>query len=780
MNKMLLGMISIATGISLVCFCPALPAPEVVFITLVLSFLLSMTLRLRLPGLLMLGAAWGCIYGYSIIESQLPTSFEGKELWVQGIVVNLPETYIERGKVVQRFELSISEPVCVAPSECHHGLKQVRLKWYDFHHQYAELIKPGQSWRLLVKLKRPYGMANPGGFDYQSWLVQQGVGATGYVRDASANQLLSVKRWTIDRLRWQVAVMMESNLSHLTHLNLLKALLIGDKRGVSRQQWDLFAGTGTTHLMVISGLHVGLVSALVFIVMRYMVQLCLPRASAEVWAGVITIASALIYALAAGFSLPTQRAFIMITVAMLAIISRRHIVASQALVTAFLICLIVDPLAPISLSFWLSFAAVGCIFYGSVGRRQASRNTTQLILSQYVVFIGLFPVLAILLGQVSFLSPLANTVLVPLFSLLIVPGNLLAALLSLLSESLAGLIWHGLDVLLSYSLFYLELLYRYGESAVIPLSTKPLMVKLLALTAVMIVLLPKGVPNKYFGFVLLLPLFFYRPPLLMEGALRLTVLDVGQGLAVVMKTRDHSLIYDMGPQLGRDFDAGSSAILPFMQHQGISHVDTVVVSHADSDHAGGWRSVVNRVPVSRLFYGEPVTPLIANSQFCLEGQHWTWNGVAFQFLHPRVSDSIEISNNRSCVLMVTAGEISFLLPGDIDQSTEMTLLERHKISLAATVLLAPHHGSASSSSWPFIKQVSPQIVVFSHGYRNQFGHPREDVVDRYQQLGSQIYSTSESGAISFEVNNGRLKKPIQYRKLDNRYWVTVINSFDLQ
>ena len=293
---------------------------------------------------------------------------------------------------------------------------------------------------------RPYGMLNPGGFDYQAWLLQQGVGAVGYVREHGDNQLLHDSHWTIDRLRWRIGESMDHHLAGLTYLPLYKALIIGDKRGISRAQWDLFAATGTTHLMVISGLHVGLVAGLFYLMGKWLGLLCWPNSRAERWGALAAISAALLYALASGFSLPTQRAVIMVTVAMLCIASRRNISVASGLTLALLLCLIYDPMAVIGGTFWLSFTAVAVLLYCGVGRHSSGAHRHQAVYPQLWIFVGLLPVLAIVLGQVSLVSPLANVVLVPMFSFIVVPLNLLLGFIALVSTELALYLWSLLDL----------------------------------------------------------------------------------------------------------------------------------------------------------------------------------------------------------------------------------------------------------------------------------------------------------------------------------------------
>lgn len=786
---MLSWMIATSAGIALVACLPVLPSISVSLLLLFLTVLLfvfapifsaylwpqrSAYLRrwLRVAGCFLIGVLWGCAYGQQLMGSQLPLALVGQTITAEGVVVGLPQQSVAHGQLLQRFDFKLLEPLCVRTNDCSSDTTTLRLSWYAQNKSHPQqLIKPGQRWQLQVSLRRPWGMANPGGFDYQSWLIQRGIGAVGRVHTSSSNQLRSDNRWHIDRLRWQVSAKIDQQ--PLLHGALIKALLVGDKRAISPGQWVLFAATGTTHLMVISGLHVGLISALVLLCSRYLLMIITGYRASNRWSAMAALLAALLYALAAGFSLPTQRALIMVAVWLAVVFFRRHLSATQGLVTALLGCLLFDPLAPAGLSFWLSFAAVAVIFYGSVGRHQRSKARFKSFTAQYLVFIGLLPVLAITLGQFSWLAPLANSIAIPLFSILIVPFNLVVGLLAVVSNSAAMHLWQQIDFLLDSCLRYLQWLTDTAGGSLVYLAGQPPIVKLLAIAAVLVVLLPKGFPLRWAGIVLLIPLFFLPSPRPAAGDVWLTVLDVGQGLSIVVQTQQQVMVYDVGAQRGEQFSAANTALIPFLRHRGIDTINTLVISHADNDHAGGFATVTEHIAVEQLFYGQQLKHAIAKASPCDNSVAWHRDGVSFNFLYPAkggVLNSVRSSNNASCVLTITSGPIRFLLPGDIEDEVELMLLNQQAAKLAATVLIAPHHGSHSSSSWPFVKTVAPRYVVFSSGYRNQFSHPRPEIVERYQQLGSVPLVTAASGAITFKVEQGQLLLPSEYRHSNRHYW----------
>lgn len=804
-------MIMLSLGILVVSYVPELPS-KIQFCAVLLSLLAlivswrlyngkvkSLAIFYPLAVSFLVGLVWAILYGYQLVGHQIPGQWEKKDLWVEGYVTGLAKSYQSTGfdgksQTVTRFDFRLDKPACRESSSnqkhCFNNMNLLRLKWFD-----KDSIKPGQRWRLLVRLKKPSGLANPGGFDYQSWLITQGYSATGYVRDSSLSKEPANQQAIVDRMRWDAAQAIDKRTANLDNKGLIKALIVGDKRQVTPELWQLFARTGTSHLMVISGLHVGLLAAMGFVIGRYSTLLLNWRWPADSGGAICAIVTSGIYSAAAGFTLPTQRALTMVTIWMLALLMRRQISTTTSITAALCICLIIDPLAAASLSFWLSFGAVLFILFSVTGRKSdpvthsLRQKVKVLWISQWVVFVGLLPLLAILLGSVSLISPIANLILVPLFSLLIVPITMIGAIalwLGLKSGldggELAQGLWTVADWLLGSGINYLYWLDRHLSSATVYLTAQPLPLTLLAMCGAAVLLMPKGMPLKTLGVLLLFPIFFHRPEPIAAGDVRLTVLDVGQGLSILVETQGHRLLYDTGASVGDKFSAVSSSVMPVLRHFGISSIDTVVLSHSDNDHAGGYRELSDKVSVTGVLYGEEIPGLPVMRAPCSYPGKWYWDGVLFEFIYPynylfKLDSKPAFyranlkSNNRSCVLRITAGDTRFLLPGDIEKKIETLLIDRQLAKLPAEVLIAPHHGSSTSSSEAFIRAVKASHVVFSSGYKNQFRHPTEAVENRYQKSGAVLHNTADSGAIIFRMKNGQLQDVIRYKETKRRYWL---------
>jgi competence protein ComEC len=443
--------------------------------------------------------------------------------------------------------------------------------------------------------------------------------------------------------------------------------------------------------------------------------------------------------------------------------------ASRVLAAALVLVLALDPWAVLSPGFWLSFAAVAVIFYVGASRTARAHWLAQWGRVQWAVTVGLVPLLLAIFQQVSLVSPIANAVAIPVVSLVVTPLVLAGAALPV---AWPLEIAHAILEALMWTLGWLAgLSVAVWQQHAPPVWTLPL-----ALAGVAWLLVPRGVPARWLGLVLLVPLFTAGPRGPRPGDLWITVLDVGQGLSVLVRTERHALLYDAGPAFNAFSDSGSRVVLPYLRGEGISRLDALVVSHDDGDHSGGTASILDAIPVgllwSSLSSGHALLETATWRAPCTAGRRWVWDAVSFAFLHPReeaLSGRSARANSRSCVLRIEARGGRVLLTGDIEMATERELLQRAPALLNAEALLVPHHGSATSSSPEFVKQVAPRYAIFSAGYRNRFGHPRESVLSRYREAGSELLRTDTGGAIRMRLEPEGVQIEAQ-RERARRYW----------
>ncbi len=712
---------------------------------------------------LMLGFLWALLHAHTIMDNGIANELQGKDLYVEGVVVSLPDQ-IERRT---RFEFQVERMELDGAEQSSPG--RIRVSWYKF----APKIKAGQRWGLMLRLKRPRGFFNPGGFDYEGWLFQHGIRAGGYVRKSERNQLLgeSDGLFSIQQWRQHIRDSINSLSSEPKGAALLNGLVVGDRSGIRQPEWQVFAKTGTSHLIAISGLHIGIVYGLLFFIMRrlwglsHSLLLLIPAQHAAAIAGLI---AAMVYAAMAGFAIPTQRALIMLLVFVLGYLLRRLPKPSRALALALLLVVIWDPLAVLSAGFWLSFTAVAVIFFGISGRIGQIGWLQQWGRVQWAVAMGLAPVLLAMSFQVSLLAPLVNLIVVPLFSFIIVPLALLTVLLVYLFQPLGAQMVALMNWMLASGLDGL------GYISTIPFMVwttpeLPYWVWPSALIGVVLLLSPRGVPARWLGIVFLVPVVLIRPAQPEYGAVNFVVLDVGQGLALVVRTHRHTLLYDLGPRFSDEFNTGSAVVLPYLQSYGIDYVDLLILSNGDMDHIGGLTGVLGQVEIASILSGEPGR-LDVVSGLCRAGYSWEWDGVNFQILHPEPT-SPWAGNNSSCVLKIEAAGRSLMIPGDIGKKVERRLVEKRRDRLKSDMVIIPHHGSKSSSSIGFIQAVSPVYAFVSTGYLNRYGFPNAEVVARWSSAGAKVLNTAELGAIELEIAaNGSISAPIRHRLQRLRYW----------
>ncbi|WP_031435420.1 DNA internalization-related competence protein ComEC/Rec2 [Methylomarinum vadi] len=708
--------------------------------------------------MLVSGMLWASAFAMNSLNDVLPTQLEGREIEVQGYVDGLPERDENRVK----FDFIVTRSKADLP-------QKIRLSWY-----FPKTgIKAGQYWRLTVKLKRPHGLANPGGFDYERWLFSNRIGAVGYVRDRPTPDLLGENHFAhpVSYWRQKISDRLVQMQSARHHPGIIKAVTIGDRSGLSADEWDVFRKTGTVHLVAISGLHIGLVAGLVyFLVVKIWAYSGALSVSPQRVAAISALLAALCYAALAGFALPTRRAVLMLTVVLLALYRQRHITPLQTVAVALCVVVVLDPMSVLSASFWLSFTAVLLIIYTLSARLGHLSYWRSLIKIHWVTAVGLAPLIMFYFQQVSLIAPLANLLAVPLIAWLVVPLSLLATLLLFIFPGLAELLFVLVDSLLHWLWLFLS------ASAGMPLTAlntvqPPLFAVILALLGVFLLLAPKGFPGRYIGLVLWLPLLCVpveNPPV---GESRVTVLDVGQGLSVVVETHDHVLLYDTGARYSRQFDMGSVAVLPYLHFRGITRIDKLLISHEDNDHSGGLESVLASMTVGQVSGNLPAEQQGYSASSCRSGQQWQWDGVKFTMLSPPQSDVLFHDNDKSCVLKISTAHYSLLLTGDIERPAERWLVDNYGDELSSNILLAPHHGSKTSSSGIFLHKVNPDLVLISAGYRNRFSLPNRQVLQRYADRGIDWLNTAEEGAILLTTQRKSLVIEASREKY-RRYWHT--------
>lgn len=732
-------MFALALGLLALRFLPALP-PAGMLLALALVALMLLPFRTYPLAFFLFGLCWACVSAQWALDDRLRPPLDGQTRWLEGRVSGLPQQ-TDSGV---RFELSDSR------SRNARLPARIRLYWHG-----GPPVRSGERWRLAVTLKRPSGLLNFHGVDHEAWLLAQRIGATGSVKDG--------ERLAPARNAWRDAVRQRLMAVDAQGREAgLAALVLGDGSGLTADDWRVLQDTGTVHLLVISGQHIGLLAGLIYALVAALARYgCWPRTWPWLpWACGLAFTAALGYGLLAGFGVPVQRACVMVGLVLLWRLRFRHLGIWWPLLLAFNGVLILEPLASLQPGFWLSFAAVavlGLTFGGRLGRWSAWQAWTR---PQWLIAIGLFPVLLVLGLPISLSAPLANLFAVPWISLVVLPLALVGTALLAVPFVGAGLLWLAGGAL--DGLFNALALLAGQLPAWIPAEV-PMGYWLVSLVGAVLLLLPKGVPFRLLGWpMLLLAVFPPREPV-PHGQVDVLQLDVGQGLALILRTRHHTLLYDAGPRSGA-VDLGARVVLPSLKRLGVDALDMMLLSHADADHAGGAAAVARVLSIKRVVGGETEgLPALLDTQPCISGEQWAWDGVSFELW--QWPDAVD-GNPKSCVLHVQANGERLLLTGDIDRAAEQAFLAS-ALAVPTDWLQAPHHGSRSSSSWPFLQRLAPKSVLISRGRGNAFGHPHPQVVERYQALGTQVYDSAEQGAVRLRL--GAFAPPIVARS-QRRFW----------
>lgn len=741
---------------------PRLPGWPSLGLELALLALFWMGFRQRrLLGALLVGFFWA--HAYALIQSppQLPADDdEVLRVMVTGRVVSLPDRERNPSRFV--FEADRIEGLGKPLS----GSWRFRLSWRN-----PPQIHAGDAWRLPVRLRTVHGYASPGAWDYEGWLYWQGIRYKGYVApDGEPQHLPSRPCCLLTRVRSAVSETIDILPISDFARGVIRAITVGDQAGLDAGMKDLFRATGTSHLMAISGLHIGLLAGLgIFMVSwlwRRIPVLC-ARVPARLAGAVAGLLVAVLYALLAGMGLPTQRAFIMLAVFTFGLFLRRQKSPAHALAIAAILVLLWHPPSVMSAGFWLSFGAVLAIL-AALRWSPGEGVWSQAVRVQLAISLALWPLLTAFGMPVSAMAPVINLVLVPIFGLVVVPSALIGTLLMLWNPEIGGWIMQPLGVLLDWLRVGLDQASRLPlpDLGVSGFGAAELMAMLVATG---LILSPPGIPLRWMAVPLFTVVWLPRGAQLSAGDFEMHLLDVGQGLATVVETRSHTLVFDTGPQYASGFSTAAAVLYPFLAQRGRRRIDRLVLSHGDKDHAGGIDYLRNNLNIVEVQSGEPQR-LGFSARQCVAGEQWQWDGVDFEFLHPSADSGLS-GNDASCVLRISNAAGSVLNTGDIGARIENRLVGLVPEKLKSDAVVAAHHGSRSSSGTDFVVATDPVYVLYAAGWANRYGFPAGPVVDRWRDAGALGLNTAVLGTISLRfLADGRILPPEAYRLQSKRFW----------
>lgn len=703
------------------------------------------------------------------LDKQISPKLEGQVLEVIGCVTAMPQQIQENIRfrfAVQSAHLVSGESVVLPPL--------VMLGWYANASGLGpqpSAVQAGDVWSLSIKLKAPHGHINPHGFDYELWLWEQNVQATGYVRHGAHDAIpkLIERSWAypIERLRQLVRQWVYAQLGDQEGAGVVVALLLGDQSAIERGDWDVFRATGVAHLMAISGLHI---TALAWLVARCVAWIwrrsntwsnlswCmwLPAQKAAMLAALLT---AVAYSVFTGWAIPAQRTVWMLGAVLALRMYGLRWPAYQVLLLAATVVLIADPWALLQPGFWLSFMAVSILFVGS----QSFQFLPALVREQFLMSVCMAPISLLFFHQVSLIGFFANLFAVPWVTCVVTPLSMVGLLVPVAWNFAAWAI-SGLGFCLSW---LASLSWAQWSAPAAPFG-----LGVLSIAGMFVFAMPFAWWWRLTGALCIWPVLYWQAPRPLEGEFELVGADMGQGHAVLVRTAHHSLLYDTGPRYSPETDAGQRVLVPLLMALG-ERLNRVIISHQDSDHSGGAHSVLKMQSQADVLTSIPSDHLLRTMhpmQKCVAGQQWQWDGVRFWVLHPQATDYAKRlkPNALSCVLRLesTSGA-SALLAADIEATQEIQLVQSG-IPLKSDWLLVPHHGSATSSTLSFLKAVSPRIAWVQAGYRNRFGHPRPEVLARYETQGIQVFQSVWCGASTWQ--SARPEQMHCTRDAQRRYW----------
>jgi competence protein ComEC len=701
--------------------------------------------------------------GGRVTDNHLDALYAGDSLLTQVRIVDFPR---RSGAAVL---------LLVTPLDDRRLPPVARVAWFDS----PERPSIGDIWELEVRLKRPRGDSNPGLFDFEAWLFRQRINATGYVVNGTRNRLLATRQaHRADLLRQDFVTAALDAARTRESGAVIAAVGVGVRQQIAKEQWQRYALTGTSHLMAISGLHIGLAATAAGLLSSLVLGVLRVGTGQYVTAIGIAVAVACAYAMISGLGVPAQRAALMLLIGGITILRRRQIDVFRTLVLAAAVIFFAQPVATMTPGFHLSFAAVALLLWLSLRKGvqppttgptvRLIRSARQLVVMQVFLLFGLMPLTALLFQRVAFLAVPANLVAVPLFSIVTVPCTLAGlALLKVwapAADMLLVLAAFSIDMLEKLITQLLRLPVTDGDIAKIE-GVIWLVLWLPALWA----LLPRGWPGRRVALLAVPLLVMQTPDPPAANCVDIHVLDVGQGLAIVMQTANTAVVYDTGASFRSGGSMAERVVVPFLKSRGIKHLDQLIVSHADDDHSGGVALIQQEVRIGQVLTGEPLRAPAPKSEPCRAGHNWQADGVRFRLLHPPMAPRLS-GNNASCVLLVAVGRFNVLLTGDIEVAAERDLVRRGALS-TVDVLVVPHHGSLTSSSAAFVRQLAPRVAIVSAGFANRWALPKQVVIDRWVAVGSSILNTAEAGAVSVSMcAESGIRKIRADRDERRRFW----------
>ena len=755
---------ALLAGVAAVQACPRLPPLAIDVLIASASVVALRFPRWRLLAVAALGFAWCAWRAHVALDARLPEQLEGRDLDMTAVVADLPLARPDGIRATLRLERASLDGAVVDL----HG--DVRIAWYDAG---ADLLEPCSRWQLRVRLKRPRGLVNPGGFDSERFALERGIVATGYVREGT-NRRIGERALCVDALRDRISREIAARIPAPHDAALVRAFAVGDTRGLDEGDWEVARANGIPHLIAISGFHVGVAAGLGALLVRLLgwffprLALRVPLAIAAVPAALVT---GIFYGVLAGASLPTVRTLSMIAVVALARLGRRSSGGAQTLSLALVAILIVDPLAVLSAGFWLSFGGVAFLILCLVRRSGLLGFVRELTVGQLVMSLSLLPLTIWFFGEASLVGALSNIVAVPFVSFVIVPLCLVGVLALLTVPVLATLPLLAAGLCARAQWMFLEFMAGLpGAHEYLP--EPSLCALVLALIGAFWMLMPRGVPARSVGMLLFLPLLVPARKDMETGAFEAVFIDVGQGLSVLVRTRSHALLYDAGARYPSEFDLGKAAVLPTLRALGVSDLHRIVISHGDNDHAGGAPAVAREFPSAELEGGEPYRGDLTLRQ-CAAGESWDWDGAHFRIVSPAAEmlgpPGPRGDNDRSCVLLIEGVGGRLLLTGDITSQVESRIAADVGTD-TPLVLAVAHHGSRTSSSADFIAATEPALAIVSAGWHSRYGHPHPETLARFRDAHVRLLNTAGQGALTVEFPKTGAPFARGERERRRRYW----------